>query len=138
MRIKTKFTSAFGAAAAAAMVYMVAPLPSAGAAILNGSTTVTNNDSNDVWKLELIGMQDDYLGQPDGGYKWTESNSPLNGAPNVVATLNGDIIINKPMNDASDGHVVLSSNNEIAFFNAIWDSSPIDVQIYLDDDLTRI
>ena len=122
MRIKTKFTSAFGAAAAAAMVYMVAPLPSAGAAILNYTLTVTNNDSNDVWKLELIGMQDDYLGQPDDGYKWTESNSPLNGAPNVVATLNGDIIINKPMNDASEGHVVLSSNNEIEYFYTYWDS----------------
>ena len=29
------------------------------------------------------------------------------------------------MNDASEGSVVLSSNNEIAYFNAIWDSSQL-------------
>ena len=40
-----KFTYAFGAAAAA-VVYMVAPLPEAGAAIFKGSTTMLwKNDS---------------------------------------------------------------------------------------------
>ena len=39
-----KFTYAFGAAAAA-VVYMVAPLPEAGAAIFKGSTTIKWNDA---------------------------------------------------------------------------------------------
>ena len=46
-----KFTYAFGAAAAA-VVYMVAPLPEAGAAIFKGSTTIKWNE-NETLKLDV-------------------------------------------------------------------------------------